>query len=460
MTGISSASHHFSHKAEVVFTRTRHNEDSAQTLARHYLLSCTACGATFDDDGYMLDCTSCHTPGLLVSRYHAKELRVSEEEGIFRYRSWLPVQRNLFGPGRTITYQSKKLSALTGLKRLWIAFNGYWPELDAYCLSGTFKELEAYCVLGRLPADDDKVLVVASAGNTASAFARVCSLNSVRCLIVIPQSGLAHMRFEDPIASCVKVVTVTGTGDYMDAIRLAGHAAKMPGFFAEGGAKNVARRDGLGTVLLNAYETIGRLPEYYFQAIGSGTGAIAVHECARRVSADNAPPPRLCLSQNLPFAPIYEAWRAGVRAWPQLLEGEAKLQISQIQAPVLANRLPPYSLRGGLYDALMESQGEVLAVTNDQARSAAQLFEESEGIDIDPAAAVSFASLLTSTATGHVPADATVVLNVTGGGRLRYFAKGKCTQTEADLQIDSAAIDSTCTLSEIAGLFAGARKKR
>ena len=52
----------------------------------------------------------------------------------------------------------------------------------------------------------------------------------------------------------------------------------MDGFMAEGGAKNVARRDGMATTMLSATTTIGQIPDYYFQAIGSGTGAIAAWE--------------------------------------------------------------------------------------------------------------------------------------------------------------------------------------
>jgi cysteate synthase len=323
--------------------------NATERSPRHYLLSCPGCRATFEDDGSMLDCVSCRTPQLLVSQYRAEELQASvKETGLYRYRSWLPVRRSIAGSACTVTFQSNRLSQLTGLKNLWIAFNGYWPERQARCPSGTFKDLEAYCVLGRIPDRNEEVLVVASAGNTAAAFARICSLNKVRCLIVIPESGLAHMRLDQPIAPCVKIVTITGAGDYTDAIRLGGHAAKLPGFFPEGGVRNVARRDGLGTVLLNAYETIGRLPDYYFQAIGSGTGAIAVHEYARRLSRGKAELPRLWLSQNLPFAPIYNAWRAGGRDWPHLSGEDARNQIRQIQAPVLANRFPPYSIHGGV----------------------------------------------------------------------------------------------------------------
>jgi cysteate synthase len=423
-------------------------------IPRHYQLSCPSCGAVFDDDGYRLDCIYCQIPALLVAQYRDKELRISAQEtGIYRYRSWLPVRRSLAGSSNTVTYQSTRLSALTGLKDLWIAFNGYWPERQACCLSGTFKELEAYCVLGRLPAANDKVMVVASAGNTAAAFARICALNNVRCLIILPESSLPYMLFDRPIASCVKVVTIAGAGDYADAIQLANHAAKLPGFFAEGGAKNVARRGGLGAVLLNAFETIGRLPDYYFQAIGSGAGAIAVHEHARRISGCQGPFPHLWLSQNLPFAPIYHAWRSRRRDWWPLPQETAKQQIRQIGAKVLANRCPPYAVRGGLYDALVESKGEVLAVTNAQAMRGAALFQQSEGVDLEPAAAVAFASLLASAKDGRIPAKATIVLNVTGGGLHRRFEKESSIQLQADLRVHLAEIEGARSLNEIARLF-------
>jgi cysteate synthase len=423
---------------------------SRETSPVHYALCCPACGAVFEDDGRTLECRCCVGPSLLVAQYTDKEFRpFAEERGLYRYRNWLPVRRVLRGSGGTVTYRSEGLCTLTGLNNLWIAFNGCWPERDAHLLSGTFKELEACCVLGRLPEASEDTMVIASAGNTAAAFARICSLNSVRCLIIVPESGLRHMRFEEPIAACVKVVAVTGTGDYTDAIRLGNHVAQLPGFFAEGGAKNVARRDGLGSVLLSAFEAIGSLPDYYFQAIGSGTGAIAVHENARRLGAGPGRFPRLWLSQNLPFAPIYNAWKSGSKEWPRQSESDAKVQIGQIRAQVLANRVPPYAIRGGLYEALMESEGMVDAVTNEEGLRAGELFEQQEGIDIDPAAAVAFASLLKAVEAGRISRQSTVVLNVTGGGQRRRFRNVEPIQVQADLLIDAVEVDSERSLERI-----------
>jgi cysteate synthase len=427
----------------------------SQTMAfRHYSLSCSSCNTFIEDDGYVLNCSKCQTSSLLISKYTNNTFTISPtEDGIYRYREWLPIWRTMRGAACTVTFRSESISRLTGLRNLWIAFNGYWPEKEAFFHTCSFKELEAYCVLGRIPAGGSKVLTIASAGNTAAAFAQICSLNNVPCLIIIPEDALCKMRFSTTIAPCVKLVAITGSGDYSDAIKIAECVTTNDGFFPEGGAKNVARRDGLGSVLLSVYETIGRLPDYYFQAIGSGTGAIAVHDTAKRLLGEHGAIPHLYLSQNLPFAPIHKSWRSGSRSWIAQDEKEAKREITQIQAPVLANRNPPYSIRGGLYDALSESQGDVFAVTNGEAFAAARLFEEKEKIDLEPAAAVAFASLLTATKTGLIPKEATVVLNITGGGNLRHASDFQLHQYQAHLSMSVDKIGTGVDLQEILQLY-------
>ena len=104
----------------------------------------------------------------------------------------------------------------------------------------TFKELEVYGVLSRIPAGSFRALVVASAGNTAAAFARACSENDVPCLIVVPECGMKKMLFASPLKPCVKVICLTGHASYADAISFAEKVAQQDGFVSEGGVKNVA----------------------------------------------------------------------------------------------------------------------------------------------------------------------------------------------------------------------------
>jgi len=424
---------------------------------RTYKLECEGCRALYDDDGFALQCLAPHEPALLATKYAATKFQPEEDSaGIYRYKSWLPVFRELAGSGSTITYQSEELCRLTGLPNLWIAFNGYWPEKGANMGTASFKDLEAYSVLARVPSDNRRILVVSSAGNTAAAFARACSLNGIRCLVIIPVSGLQRMEFEAPLNPCVKIVSLNGFSDYYDAIRLGEQVSRREAFFAEGGVKNVARRDGLGTALLNAVEVIGQIPDHYFQAIGSGSGGIAVFNAAKRLIGDGRfgrALPRLMLSQNLPFIPMYLSWKSKRRGLIAIDPDDAKKQIQEIAAHVLSNRCPPYSITGGVFDVLTESNGEMLVADNPETVYAGECFQTIEGIDIDPAGAVTFATLLRAAKYDQIDRQGIVLLNVTGGGWHRHRRDKRLTPARPDLQIADSKIINDRTLDQIEGLF-------
>ncbi len=423
----------------------------------HYKLRCPGCDGTFEDDGLILECPEQHDAALLVADYEAKRFEPdTQTEGIFRYRRWLPGTRPLSGVGGSVTYKSEKLNRIIGLPNAWIVFNGYWPERDATLETASFKDLEAWAVLSRIPERHEGVLVLASAGNTAAAFARACSLNGVPCLIVVPEAALPSLQFSDAIDPCVKIVSLTGFTDYSDAIALAGRVSRIDGFFPEGGVKNVARRGGLGTALLNAAEEIGELPRYYFQAIGSGAGAIGAHEAAKRLADDGRfgdEPPKMVLSQNLPYVPIYMSWKSRRRELIEIEDDDGKRLIQQISAQVLSNRCPPYSCTGGVFDVLTETRGDMLTADNLEALHAKRLFEETEGIDIDPASAVAFATLLKASRYDGIERDAPVLLNITGGGRRRQRLDKHLIPARPTLELDEEEVFFDETPEKIASLF-------
>lgn len=427
-------------------------------MPQHYKVKCQFCGTKFDDDGFILECSVEHEEtALLITEYSAKRFEPNNSgKGIFRYQNWLPIRHNLHSASRTVTYQSQKLSRMLGLPNLWIAFNGYWPEKGATLETATFKELEAYSVLSRLPEKHSGTLVVASAGNTAAAFAYVCSQNKIPCLIVIPASGLQKMMFFQPLDPCVKVVSLVGFQDYYDAITFADRVCRLNGFFLEGGVKNIGRRDGIGTTMLNAVETIGRLPDYYFQAIGSGAGAIAVHEAATRLISDGKfgqQLPRLMLSQNFPFVPIYHSWKSQQRQFLSVNRDVGKKQIQQIVADVLSNQRPPYGVKGGVFDVLKESQGDMLVAENLETLQAIELFKESEGVDIDPAAGVALATLIKATRHELIDFKALVLLHITGGRHYECRLNRRLLPVEPTLQLYEHEVFTEETLEKVVGLF-------
>ena len=390
----------------------------------NYRLQSVDTGRIFKDSGWLLDAPEEGKPGLIRAVYEKKQLEVKGNEfGLYKFSDWLPVQKLLQGSFAPVTYKSEGLAKALGLTNLWITFSGYWPEKGIEMSTCSFKETESYSVCARMDGKLDKVLVVASAGNTARAFARVCSDNKIPLLLSVPEDNLDALWFNTPIDECVKLIVSRSGGDYFDAIHLSNLACKLDRFYAEGGAKNVARRDGMGTTVLSAVTAIGEIPEYYFQSVGSGTGAIAAWEANLRFLEDGRfgkQKMKLMVSQNFPFHPIYDAWEADSRELLPFDNDEARKQVEEIDAKVLSNRKPPYGLAGGLYDALKDTGGEVLIVKNTEGREAAKLFFETEGIDIHPAAAIATASLVNAVNKNKVGKDALIMLNITGGGEERF----------------------------------------
>ncbi len=388
---------------------------------RGYRLRCCGCGALFDDDGVRLACDRPHPPALLRSVY--AQTRYAPEGGpsVTRYRQWLPLGRPIATEARTAVYCSTRLGAQLGLSNLWIAFNGWWPQRGATLRTATFKELEAVAVFGRLAPGEQRTLVVASAGNTAAAFAAIATASAVPIVIVIPLDAWEPLTSLVDVGPTVRLVAVED-GTYDDAIVLARRLSALDGHIAEGGVRNVARRDGMGTTLLAAVDAIGRLPDVYVQAVGSAAGALAANEAALRLIGDGGfgdRLPRLVLGQNAPFTPIHDAWSRRAATLDECGDAGARERLSRIGATVLGNPAPPYAAPGGIREALAASGGRTYAVTNDELARAMLLFAELEGIDVEPAVGVALGALAQAVRDGGVDRDETVLLNVTGGGRAR-----------------------------------------
>jgi len=385
------------------------------TIVPKYRVRCLG-GGEYVEDLSLLNCNQGHD-ALIRTEYSRRKLVLSPYCGIFRYLCWLPVERPLLPSGGPVTFRSAALSQELGLPNLLVSFSGYFPERGADLSTGSFKELEALPTLQRLKETGGNIPVVASAGNTGRAFAEIATRCRMPVIIVVPEH-MKQVLWTTQESEDVYLVAVRG--DYSDAIAVSGTLSSVPGCVAEGGAKNIARRDAMGTVMLDAAVTAGRMPEYYFQAVGSGTGGIAAWEAALRLKKDGGygqQLPHLHLAQNEPFTPMVSAWRDHRRGiTPAVDMPDARRSVSEVLSPVLTNRNPPYSIRGGLYDALVDTDGAMYRVSNAEGQAALKLVRDAEGIDLDPAAAIATAALMQARDQGIIPADAHILLNLTGGG--------------------------------------------
>jgi len=379
-----------------------------------YILRCPE-GEIVEEDIHTLACRSGHE-GLLRAEYSAKRLIPREFSGIYKFYDWLPVRSVLDTRSAPIAFQSERLSRELGLKNLWVGFTGYYPERGAYTTSCSFKEMEALPTYSRVNDLGGGTVLLASVGNTARAFAQVAGETGCKCLIVVPEKSADRLKVTKDTGHA-RLFTVNG--DYTDAIEMSDRIAALGGFIVEGGARNVARRDGMGTVLLEGVLTMGRLPDHYFQAVGSGTGAISAWEASIRLLEDGrfgSRLPMLNLSQNLPFVPMKKAWDAGRREITKEDLGDSTHDIGLIYADVLTNRKPPYGIPGGLFDAMSACGGRFFDISEAEAVSAGKLWSSAESVSLDPAANVALASLIRAVEEDMASCEDVIFLNITGGG--------------------------------------------
>ena len=405
-----------------------------------YRLMNVATGRVFDDRGWDLsDPQESGNPSLVRAVYEQQKFNPRDDlRGLYRYADWMPIRRTLRRSAAPVTYKSKGLAKHLGLNNLYITFSGWNPRIGAKMETCSFKETEAFSVCARMDKKEERVLVVQSAGNTARAFAQVCSDNDIPVVICVPADNLHDLWFHKKLNKCVKLVAAPHGCDYYDAIALGEKLAQDSRFFLEGGAKNVARRDGMGTTLLSCVEKMGRIPDAYFQAVGSGTGAIAAWENAERLAVDGRfgdNKMRVYVAQNAPFTLIHDSWKAHQRDLVVLDPLEGRRQAEVILAKVLSNRKPPYGIAGGLFDVLEASNGDSFVCSNDDIMYWLLQFRNLEGYDLLPAPCAAVAALAQAVQEGRVGKDEYIMLNCTGGGFLGSMAKGFVFK-EPDLVMD------------------------
>ena len=161
-----------------------------------YKLMNVADGRIFEDEGWTLADPQSSTPSLVRAVYENKKFNPRRSlQGLYRYADWLPIRRVLKKSSAPVTYKSEGLANFLGLENLYITFSGYNPEIGAEMKTCSFKETEAYSVLARMDRKEDNILIVQSAGNTARAFAKVCSDNDIPVVICIPEDSKHDLWF-------------------------------------------------------------------------------------------------------------------------------------------------------------------------------------------------------------------------------------------------------------------------
>ncbi len=380
-------------------------------------LDCTACGAEFDADTTRGVCAKCGK--VLFARYDlaAVKAAVSPHDfagrpwNLWRYRELLPVRKpsNLvtLGEGMTpLLPVSQHVATSLGFPagRLSIKEEGKNP-------TGSFKARGMAVAISKAKELGIADVALPSAGNAGSAAAAYAAAAGIRAHIAVPRDvppvNLVEMRL-----SGADVILVDGLID--EAGRLIHQLAVEHGWFELATLKEPYRQEGKKTIGFELAEQRGwgadALPDVIVFPTGGGTGIVGMWKAFDELGAlgwIGPKRPKMVVVQAAGCAPLVRAFEQGAD------HAEPWLNASTIAAGI---RVPSAIGDYLVLQAIRESWGTAIAVTDSDIQNAQLEIARDAGIYTGPEGAATWAALKTLRQNGFLTGDEDVVLFSTSIG--------------------------------------------
>ncbi|HYJ86905.1 MAG TPA: threonine synthase [Pyrinomonadaceae bacterium] len=374
-------------------------------------LECAACQLRHEARRLHNLCRECGKPLLVrydletAARSLTKQSLASRRADLWRYREVLPVDddRNIISlaEGWTPLLSAANLGKLVGIDKLYIKDESQNP-------TQSFKARGMSAAVSMAKELGAQKLAVPSAGNAAGALAAYAARAGLECFIFMPR--------DTPRAN---VIECEQTG---------AHVTLMDGLITDCGAEVARRREAEGwfdvSTLKEPYRVEGKktlgyelaeqldwtLPDVIVYPTGGGTGLIGMWKAfdeMEQMGWIGSKRPRMVTVQASGCAPIVRAFEEGKRfadEYPNASTVASGLRVPRAIGDFL------------ILDAIRDSGGTAIAVTDDELIEATREIGTAEGIFCAPEGAACLPALRKMLARGEVETSETVVLFNTGAG--------------------------------------------
>jgi len=374
-------------------------------------LECTACDATYPADKLIKTCLACGK--VLYARYdHEAAARAMTPDvlarrpwNLWRYAEILPLQNRAnaltLGEGGTPLLPALALGRLFGLDNLVIKDEGKNP-------TGSFKARGLGMAVSRAKELSATVVAIPSAGNAAAAMAAYAARGGLVAVVAMPQDTPPVM-----IAECraygAKVLLVKGLIN--DAGKIIREGSERFGWFDVSTLKEPYRAEGKKTMGIELAEQLGwRVPDVIVYPTGGGTGIVGMWKAFAELEAMGligSKRPKMIVVQAEHCAPIVQAFKAG----------ERHAQPWKNAATIAPGMRVPVAIGDYLIlDALRQSGGTALTVTDDELLEGMHLAASQEGLFVSPEAGAAVIAVRILRERGFLAASDEVVIFSTGLG--------------------------------------------
>jgi threonine synthase len=324
---------------------------------------------------------------------------------LWRYREVLPVENDdnivSLGEGFTPLLHASRLGSQIGLPELYIKDEGQNP-------TQSFKARGMTAAVSMAKELGVKKLAVPSAGNAAGALAAYAACAGVEAHIFMPK--------DTPRANVMECEQTGAHVTLMDGLITdcgaeVGRRKEAEGWFDVSTLKEPYRIEGKKTMGYELAEQFNwRLPDVIIYPTGGGTGLIGMWKAfaeMEQMGWIGSKRPRMVTVQAAGCAPIVRAFEEGKRFAEEFQN--AHTTASGLRVPKAIGDFL-------IIDALRESGGTAVAVTDEELIEATKEIGAAEGIFCAPEGAACLPALKQLISDGGVKSDERVVLFNTGSG--------------------------------------------
>ncbi len=375
-------------------------------------LECTYCGTTHDAEILNTVCINCGK--VLYPKYDLEQVKETLTKSSVRYRNrydiWrmhelMPVKnegyRISLGEGWTPVVHLTNLGPILGLNNLYIKDEGQNP-------TATFKSRGLCAAVAKNLELGAKEFVIPTAGNAGAALAAYTAHAGVKAHIFAPKDTNEFIQLE---MQCMGAELTLVDGLITDAGAKAKIMGKANGWFDVSTLKEPYRVEGKKTMGLELAEQFDwELPDVVIYPTGGGTGIVGMWKAfdeMEKIGLIGSKRPQMVSVQPAGCQPIVRAFENGdthATAWES-----AQSLFGGIRVPAA---IGDYLI----LQAVRESNGTAIAVTDEEIKKAMFLLAKKEGIMIAGEAAATVAAVQKLSENGFIDKSDKTVLFGTGSG--------------------------------------------
>ena len=334
-----------------------------------------------------------------------REALREREWDLWRYAEVMPVReaenRLTLGEGGTPLLDAPRLGDAIGLPRLLIKDEGRNP-------TGSFKARGLGAAVSRAKELGVQAIALPSAGNAAAAASAYLARGGMDAYVFMPEDAPETFKRECR-ALGAKVFLVDGLINDAGAIVNA-HAGDR-GWFDVSTLKEPYRAEGKKTMGYEIVEQLGwKVPDAIIYPTGGGTGIVGMWKAFDEMEAMGligSDRPRMVVVQSTGCAPIVKAFENGERH-AELWEG-ANTIAPGVRVPVA---IGDYLI----LDAVRDSEGTAIAVTDEELLASTDQISALEGMHMSPEVGACVAASAQLRESGWLGESDEVIVFGTGSG--------------------------------------------